>query len=254
MPRCRQFSEDRKEPNADPERNGIKAIEVQWLGRVEYEKTLNLQNRLISEYLAGTGSEKLLLLEHEPVYTIGRTRDQSSLRSPRALPHPVFEINRGGQATWHGPGQLVAYPILDLELRGRDLHRYMRFLEQVVILTCSELGVESRRREGLTGVWVGSKKIASIGVGVRRWVAMHGLALNVMQCSLESFQYITPCGIADVEMTCIERESGRRMEVENTAQILAEVFLRKLPSLSLDESLQTAALQPARQIARQDQP
>jgi lipoyl(octanoyl) transferase len=226
----------------------MKTIEVQWLGRVEYEKTLNLQNMLISEYLAGTGSEKLLLLEHEPVYTIGRTRDQSSLRSSQALPHPVFEINRGGQATWHGPGQLVAYPILDLERRGRDLHRYMRFLEQVVILTCSELGVESRRREGLTGVWAGSKKIASIGVGVRRWVAMHGLALNVMHCSLESFRYITPCGIADVEMTCIERESGRRTEVENTAQILAEVFLRQLPSLSRDESSQTAVL------SRQDQP
>lgn len=214
----------------------MKPIEVQWLGRVEYEKTLNLQNMLISEYLAGTGSEKLLLLEHEPVYTIGRTRDQSSLRSLQALPHPVFEINRGGQATWHGPGQLVSYPILDLEHRGRDLHRYMRFLEDVVIRTCGELGVESRRREGLTGVWVGCRKIASIGVGVRRWVSMHGLALNVMPCSLESFRHITPCGIAGVEMTCIERESGRKTGVENTAKILTEVFLQKLPSLCLDGS------------------
>ena len=221
----------------------MKPIEIQWLGRVDYEKTLDLQNRLVSEYLAGAGSEKLLLLEHEAVYTIGRTRDQSSLRSAQTLPHPVFEINRGGQATWHGPGQLVVYPILDLERRGRDLHRYMRFLEEVVILTCSELGVESRRREGLTGVWVGSRKIASIGVGVRRWVAMHGLALNITQSSLESFRHITPCGITDVEMTCLERESGRTMKVENTAHILAEVFLRKLPSLSLDESSQTTALQ-----------
>jgi lipoyl(octanoyl) transferase len=225
----------------------MKPIEIQWLGRVDYEKTLDLQNRLVSAYLAGAASEKLLLLEHEPVYTIGRTRDQSSLRSPQTLPHPVFEINRGGQATWHGPGQLVAYPILDLERRGRDLHRYMRFLEEVVILTCSELGVESRRREGLTGVWVGSRKIASIGVGVRRWVAMHGLALNITQSSLESFRHITPCGITDVEMTCLERESGRTMKVENTAHILAEVFLRKLPSLSLDESSQTTALQPGGQ-------
>ena len=214
----------------------MKTIEIQWLGRVEYERALNLQNSLVSEYLAGTGSEKLLLLEHEPVYTIGRTRDQSSLHSPQALPYPVFEINRGGQATWHGPGQLVSYPILDLEHRGRDLHRYMRFLEDVVIRTCGELGVESRRREGLTGVWVGCRKIASIGVGVRRWVSMHGLALNVMPCSLESFRHITPCGIAGVEMTCIERESGRKTEVENTAKILAEVFLQKLPSLRLDDS------------------
>jgi lipoyl(octanoyl) transferase len=219
-------------------------IEVQWLGRVEYEKTLGLQNRLVSEYLVGTGSEKLLLLEHEPVYTIGRTRDRSSLRSPWALPHPVFEINRGGQATWHGPGQLVAYPILDLKRHGRDLHRYMRFLEEVVILTCGELGVESRRREGLTGVWAGSRKIASIGVGVRRWVAMHGLALNVTQSSLEPFRHITPCGIADVEMTCIERESGRTVEVENAARILAEAFLRKLPSAP-DESSPAPGCQPA---------
>ena len=217
----------------------MRNIEVQWLGRVEYEEALSLQNRLVSEYLAGTGAERLLLLEHEPVYTIGRTRDQSSLGSPQALPHPVFEINRGGQATWHGPGQLVAYPILDLERHGRDLHRYMRFLEEVVILTCGELGVASSRRGELTGVWVGPRKIASIGVGVRRWVAMHGLALNVMKSSLEAFRHITPCGIADVEMTCIETESGRTVNVENTAQILAEVFSREISSPSPKENCGT---------------
>lgn len=209
----------------------MKPIEVQWLGRVEYEQTLELQNRLVSEYLARAGSEKLLLLEHEPVYTIGRTRDQSSLRSPKTLPHPVFEINRGGKATWHGPGQLVAYPILDLKRHGRDLHRYLRFLEEIIIVTCSALGVQSHRRDGLTGVWTGSRKIASIGVGVRRWVTMHGLALNVTRSSLESFRHITPCGIADAEMTCLERESGQTIGVEDTAAVLAEVFLRELPAL-----------------------
>ena len=115
---------------------------------------LDLQNRFVDDYLAGAGSEKLLLLEHEAVYTIGRTRDQSSLRGSKALPYPVFEINRGGQATWHGPGQLVAYPILDLERRGRDLHRYMRFLEEIIIRTCSELGVampSPRRAHGCVG-------------------------------------------------------------------------------------------------------
>ena len=168
----------------------MRTLEVHWLGRVEYAETLALQNRLVSEYLAGAGGEKLLLLEHEPVYTIGHTRDQSSLCGRTNLPHPVFEINRGGKATWHGPGQLVAYPILDLERYGRDLHRYMRFLEEVVILTCNELGVQSCRREGLTGVWVEARKIASIGVGVRRWVTMHGLALNVTLPSLKCFEYI----------------------------------------------------------------
>jgi lipoyl(octanoyl) transferase len=209
----------------------MKSIEVRWLGRVEYGSALDLQNRLVDEYLRGEGSEKLLLLEHESVYTIGRTRDQSSLRGSRALPHPIFEINRGGQATWHGPGQLVAYPILDLERRGRDLHRYMRFLEDLVIRTCSELGVRCHRRDGLTGVWVDGKKIASIGVGVRRWVTMHGLALNVERCSLEPFRHITPCGIAGVEMTCLENEAGRASSVQETAETLAAAFLAKLPSL-----------------------
>jgi lipoyl(octanoyl) transferase len=232
----------------------VKPIEVQWLGRVEYEKTLDLQNRLVSAYLAGAGSEKLLLLEHEPVYTIGRTRDQSSLRSQKALPHPVFEINRGGKATWHGPGQLVAYPILDLKRHGRDLHCYMRFLEEIIIGTCSALGVQSHRREGLTGVWIGSRKIASIGVGVRRWVTMHGLALNVTRYSLESFMHITPCGIADVEMTCIEREAGRTIDVAGTGAVLAEIFLRELPALPADYPQQTAAGAPASSVRDDNQP
>jgi lipoyl(octanoyl) transferase len=210
----------------------MKSMEVRWLGRVEYGGALALQNRLVDDYLSGAGSEKLLLLEHESVYTIGRTRDQSSLRGLKALPHPVFEINRGGQATWHGPGQLVAYPILDLERRGRDLHRYMRFLEEVIIRTCGELSVRCHRREGLTGVWVGGKKIASIGVGVRRWVTMHGLALNVEECSLEPFRYITPCGIVGVEMTCLETEARRVSSVQKAAETLAAAFLAKLPSLS----------------------
>jgi lipoyl(octanoyl) transferase len=209
----------------------VKSIDVRWLGRVEYGSALDLQNRVVDDYLAGTGSEQLLLLEHEAVYTIGRTRDQSSLRGAKALPHPLFEINRGGQATWHGPGQLVVYPILDLERHGRDLHRYMRFLEEVIIRTCGQLGVPANRRDGLTGVWVGERKIASIGVGVRRWVTMHGLALNVERCSLEAFQHITPCGIVGLEMTCLESERSRLSTVEQTALILADVFLQTVPIL-----------------------
>ncbi|MEI6340142.1 MAG: lipoyl(octanoyl) transferase LipB [Verrucomicrobiota bacterium] len=210
----------------------MRALTVQWLGHINYADALDLQNRLVADYLDGSGPENLLLLEHEAVYTIGRTRDQSSLRSPENLPHPVFQTNRGGQATWHGPGQLVAYPILDLEPRGRDLHRYLRFLEEIVILTCSACGVATRRREGLTGVWAGEKKIASIGVGVKRWVAMHGLALNVGNASLAAFHHITPCGISDVEMTSLETESSHPQSVEETGRVLAEIFLRELPTLS----------------------
>lgn len=175
------------------------------LGRIDYEAALEIQNRHVEDLLAGTGGEVLLLLEHEPVYTIGRTRDQSSLRD--SLPHPAIETNRGGQATYHGPGQLVGYPILDLNKRGRDLHKYLRFLEEFLIRLCASYGVEAGRRDGLTGVWVGENKIASLGVGVKKWVAMHGFALNILESSLPAFRHITPCGIAGVEMTCLEKES-----------------------------------------------
>lgn len=199
-------------------------ISTQWLGRIDHAAALELQNELVAACHQGTGDETLLLLEHEGVYTIGRTRDRSSLHNPDTLPHPVIETNRGGQATWHGPGQLVAYPILNLARRGRDLHRYVRFLETVIIHTCQRLGVTAEQQPGLTGVWVGEKKLASIGVGLRRWISMHGLALNVTPASLEAFRHITPCGISNVTMTCLETESGRPCSVGDTATLLAEVF------------------------------
>lgn len=208
----------------------LSAPGVEWLGRIEYAAALDLQNQIVDRCQDG-GPEKLLLLEHEPVYTIGRTRDQSSLRQPDSLPHPVFEINRGGQATWHGPGQLVGYPILRLAERGRDLHLYLRFLEEVIIQTCAECGFTASRREGLTGVWVADRKIASLGVGVRKWVSMHGLALNVTMESLAAFDHITPCGIAGVRMTCLEKESGRSLSVREVGEILSRIFLRDLPAL-----------------------
>ncbi len=189
------------------------------LGRIEYHAALGIQERYVEDLVSGGGEEVLLLLEHEPVYTIGRTRDHSSLRAH--LPHPVVETNRGGQATYHGPGQLVGYPILDLNVRGRDLHRYLRSLEEILILLCASYGVEASRKEGLTGVWVGSRKIASLGVGVKKWITMHGFAFNVLHSPLDGFSHITPCGIAGVEMTCLEREAGQRISMpEITARAL----------------------------------
>src|SRR5947207_2672424 len=188
-------------------------FDIRWLGRIAYDDALALQDGLAAKRRAGEISDTVLLLEHEPVYTIGRTRDQSSLRDRTALPHPVVEINRGGQATYHGPGQLVGYPIFDLQNHGRDLHRYLRALEAVLIETLRGYGIVAQQREGLTGVWVGAKKIASIGVGVRHWVAMHGFALNVCG-DLAPFAHITPCGIAGVEITSIERETGKTVDVK----------------------------------------
>jgi len=189
---------------------------------VTYEEGLRLQEEHVNAILSGTGQDTIILLEHQPVYTIGRLKDQSSLRDPASLPFPVFETNRGGQATYHGPGQLVGYPILDLNPRGRDLHAHLRGLEDVLIRVCASFDVVAGRREGLTGVWVGNRKLASIGVGVRKWISMHGFAINITKESLPPFFAITPCGLDGVAMTCLEAEAGREISVKEAAAVVAE--------------------------------
>lgn len=193
---------------------------------VAYEAGLLLQEQHVAAILAGTGDDSVLLLEHEPVYTIGRLRDQSSLRDPSSLPFPVLETNRGGQATYHGPGQLVGYPILNLTPRGRDLHAHLRNLEEVLIRTCAAFGVIAGRREGLTGVWVEDRKLASIGVGVRKWVSMHGFAINVTRQCLPPFFAITPCGLEGVGMTSLETETGREITVRDAAAVVEDELRR----------------------------
>ncbi len=205
---------------------------VRWLGRVRFEDALAIQEEVVARKIADSATDdELLLLEHEPVYTIGRTPDQSSLLDAARLPHPIVQINRGGQATYHGPGQLVGYPILDLKPRGQDLHRYLRALEDFLIALLAEFGVAGERREGLTGVWVSGKKIASIGVGVRRWISMHGFALNVCG-ALAPFGNITPCGISGVEMTSIECEHGGPVSVREVAESASRLFQGSLEKLS----------------------
>lgn len=203
-----------------------------WLGRVSYEEGLKIQEARVEAVQSGGQGDCLLLLEHEPVYTIGRTRDQSSLKDAENLPYPVHQINRGGQATYHGPGQLVGYPILDLNKYGRDLHRYLRFLEETLVVFSKTYEVPADQREGLTGVWVENRKLASIGVGVRKWVSMHGFAINV-ENRLDGFQSITPCGLAQVEMTALERESQQQISVVEAAASYAEIFWNSLPELAI---------------------
>jgi lipoyl(octanoyl) transferase len=193
---------------------------------VSYQDGLHLQQERVAEILAGTAGDAIWLLEHEPVYTIGRLRDQSSLRDAANLPFPVVETNRGGQATYHGPGQLVGYPVLDLTPRGRDLHHHLRLLEDALIQTSAVFGVSACRRDGFTGVWVENRKLASIGVGVRKWISMHGFAINVTREALPPFFAITPCGIDGVRMTCIEDEAGRPVSVAEFAQAAAPVLLQ----------------------------
>jgi len=206
-------------------------LSVRWLERVSFASALEMQEELVGKKRAGHSlGDELLLLEHEPVYTIGRTPDQSSLRGAAHLPHPLFPINRGGQATYHGPGQLVGYPIIDLRRCGQDLHRYLRWLEDLLVETLGEVAIAARTRSGLTGVWVEDRKIASIGVGVRHWITMHGFALNVCG-DLSPFDQIVPCGIANVAMTSIEKETGRKCSVDEMAGVVERIALKRITGL-----------------------
>jgi lipoyl(octanoyl) transferase len=207
------------------------SLSVHWLGRVAFADALALQENLVARKRVdrSLGGE-LLLLEHEPVYTIGRTPDKSSLRGIAHLPHPLFPINRGGQATYHGPGQLIGYPIIDLRECGQDLHRYLRWIEALLIETLAEVGITATTRQGLTGVWIEDRKIASIGVGVRHWITMHGFALNVCG-DLAPFDQIVPCGIANVTMTSIENETGGEYSLEAVASLVEKIALRQIREL-----------------------
>jgi len=218
-------------------------LNVRWLGRVEFAHALVLQEEIVARKRNDASMEdQLLLLEHEPVYTIGRTPDQSSLSATGSrptrdgelgaahLPHPLFAINRGGQATYHGPGQLMGYPIIDLRRCGHDLHKYLRWLEQLLIEVLAEHGIAATQRESLTGVWVEDRKIASIGVGVRHWITMHGFALNVCG-DLSPFSHIVPCGIDNVAMTSMEKETGAAFSVSDVAMAVGKVALEQIPNL-----------------------
>jgi lipoyl(octanoyl) transferase len=206
-------------------------LQVRWLGRMEFADALALQEEIVAKKRKDRSlGDELLLLEHEAVYTIGRTPDKSSLLGSAHLPHPLFAINRGGQATYHGPGQLMGYPIIDLRRCGQDLHRYLRWLEQLLIELLVDYGITASRRESQTGVWVGQRKIASIGVGVRHWITMHGFALNVCG-DLSPFNHIIPCGINNVAMTSMEKETGGAFSVLDIARALEKLALDRIIDL-----------------------
>ena len=197
-------------------------IAIAELGLVEYKRSHALQQALVAARMRDEIGDTLLLLEHPPVYTLGRGADEKFIvaRRPEV---PVVRVSRGGQVTYHGPGQIVAYPIQKLEGAERDVGRYLRRLEQVMMLALERHGISSERRQKLTGVWVGPRKIGSIGVGIRRWVTYHGLALNV-NAELSYFDAIIPCGIAGCEMTSLERLGRADVDVTVFAETLAESF------------------------------
>jgi lipoyl(octanoyl) transferase len=192
----------------------MRPIEIRQLGVVPYAEALALQRALVADRQAGRIDDVLVLLEHPHVLTLGVRGDggrshilaNADELGSRGL--DVYEAGRGGDITYHGPGQIVGYPILDLKPDRCDVHRYVRDLEDVLIRTTADFGVESSRVDGLTGVWVGREKIAAIGVRIARWVTSHGFAFNVTT-DLGYFQLIVPCGIADRDVTSLAQLTGR---------------------------------------------
>jgi len=182
-------------------------VQVVEAGRVPYDRALAWQRTLAAARIDGRLEEDLLLLlEHPPVVTLGRTAQEAHVLRRDGV--EVVAVERGGDVTFHGPGQLVGYPILDLRGYRQDLHWYLRTLEHALIVALAELGIPAERNAGYTGVWTRGRKIASIGVHVKQWVTWHGFALNVTT-DLAQFDRIIPCGIPEVEMTSVERERGK---------------------------------------------
>jgi lipoyl(octanoyl) transferase len=207
----------------------MRPLEVRHLGLVGYDEALALQRALVEERRAERVPDLLLLLQHPPVVTLGVRGDggRSNIVVPmerlRELGIEVHEAGRGGDVTYHGPGQVVGYPILDLRPDRCDVHRYVRDLEEVMIRACAGYGVEAGRVAGLTGVWVGTEKIGAIGVRVSRWITSHGFAFNVTT-DLEHFSFIVPCGIAGRGVTSLSQATGRTIPLGEVEAALARHF------------------------------
>jgi len=204
-------------------------LEVRWLGTVPYAEGVDLQKRLVEQRKADAIPDQLLLLEHPPVITLGvKTRhDRSHIVAPPATLKEqgveVVETGRGGDVTYHGPGQLVGYPIIDLRPDRCDVHRYVRDLEEMLIRAVSRFGVTAARMPGLTGVWVGNEKLAAIGVRIARWITSHGFALNVTT-NLDHFDFIVPCGIVDKGITSLGHLTKFPVTVEGVVPPVTDAF------------------------------
>lgn len=209
------------------EASGEMMCTVYQLGLMDYSQAWRLQEVLLERRIKAQIPDTLLLLEHPPTLTIGKSGKlehllvgrEELLREGMSL----FFTDRGGQITYHGPGQLVGYPIMDLRTRGADAHQYVHHLEEVIIKTLKDFSLEASRKEGFVGVWVGEKKIAAIGVRIKRWVTMHGFALNVNP-NLYHFSFINPCGIIDKGVTSICRLLGREVPIDLVVRRLVDRF------------------------------
>ena len=198
-------------------------IIIQDLGQRPYQEVWAYQKEIQAKRIAGEIEDTFLMVEHEPVYTLGKNANENHLLQSRDQSLDVFNIERGGDITFHGPGQLVGYPILDLSNYKKSISWYMRILEQIIIDTVSEFGIEAKRIEGLTGVWVGDEKIAALGVRIRRWVTMHGFSINV-NTDLTFYDGIIPCGIFDHGITSMEQLLCQPQDMEKVKKVVRSKF------------------------------
>jgi lipoate-protein ligase B len=206
---------------------GYKPLYKLDLGRTKYKDAWDMQKKIVELRAQNKIPDTLILTEHDPVITMGRATVKSNLLTPpdelKKRGIDLFQIERGGDITYHGPGQLVAYPIIDLNNRGRDLHTYLRELEEVVILTIAEFGLTGTRKKGLTGVWVENHKLTAIGVAVKHWISYHGLALNV-NTDLSYDQLINPCGITQFPVGSVSSMLNKKVSFNEVKKSLAGHF------------------------------
>ena len=200
-----------------------KTLDVVCLGRRKYDEVWEKQKELVDQRRFEAVPDTLILVEHDPVYTLGKNSNEDHLLQSRDKHVPVYQIERGGDVTFHGPGQLVGYPILDLHHHRLSVSWYMRTLEEILIQTLGQFGIESQRREGLTGVWVREEKIAALGVRLSRWISMHGFALNV-NTDLKFFDGIIPCGIFEHDVTSMSQILGKEVSLVEVEETLITVF------------------------------
>lgn len=197
------------------------------LGRSQYKKAWDMQKKLVNMRFANKIPDTIIITEHQPVITMGRGTDKKNLLcTPEKLKEKgidLFEIERGGDITFHGPGQIVVYPIINLNERGRDVHKYLRELENFAIEALGDLDLEAETKEGLTGIWVNDHKIGAIGVAVTKWITYHGLALNI-NTDLDYFKFINPCGITEYPVGSIEKLLGRKTDLKTVSGILIKKF------------------------------
>ncbi len=199
------------------------SINILDLGRMSYNSAWDIQKNYHQKVLTGKEQDTLILVEHEPVYTLGKNANDNHLLQSASEEIKVYRIERGGDITFHGPGQIVVYPILDLNRYIKSVSWYMRTLEKIIIDTLSDFKIKAELKDGLTGVWVGDEKIGAQGVRISRWVTMHGLALNV-NTDLKYFDGIIPCGIFDYGVTSMEKLTGSKQDINKVKNTIIKYF------------------------------